>query len=244
MAKRLRVIALIGIAACGTRDEKSAVEKSAVEKSAVEKSAVEKSAVEKAAPESLDARVTLCDGKTSVTVPAGTVKNRENGQAVADALMAQWRQQHADTDWEADVVRSHPRIPPPADNRAVLAAGGQREGHAYGHYSEKDVLIWQREIERAVLEGARVFHDADALASTVGVSCDMCHPDAASTHPETYPKFQVQLGRVVLLRDMINWCIEHPLRAPALAPDDPRMRALEAYIYAQRKGVALDYGKH
>ena len=30
----------------------------------------------------------------------------------------------------------------------------------------------------------------------------------------------------------------------ALAPNDPRMRALEAYIYAQRKGVKLNYGKH
>jgi thiosulfate dehydrogenase len=28
-----------------------------------------------------------------------------------------------------------------------------------------------------------------------------------------------------------------------LAADDPRMRALEAYILAQRKGKALEYGK-
>ena len=27
-------------------------------------------------------------------------------------------------------------------------------------------------------------------------------------------------------------------------PNDPRLRALEAYILAQRKGVPLDYGKH
>jgi len=42
---------------------------------------------------------------------------------------------------------------------------------------------------------------------------------------------------------MINWCLEHPVRAKALAADDPRMRALEAYIYAQRKGTPLNYGK-
>jgi thiosulfate dehydrogenase len=69
-------------------------------------------------------------------------------------------------------------------------------------------------------------------------------PDAANAHPETYPKFQVQLGRVVLLRDMINWCIENPVRGNLLADDDPRLKALEAYIIAQRKGVALEYGKH
>jgi cytochrome c len=72
----------------------------------------------------------------------------------------------------------------------------------------------------------------------------MCHPDAANTHPETYPKYQVQLGRVVLLRDMINWCIEYPVRGSPIADDDPRLKALEAYIIAQRNGVALDYGKH
>jgi cytochrome c len=72
----------------------------------------------------------------------------------------------------------------------------------------------------------------------------MCHPHAANTHPETYPKFQAQLGRVALLRDMINWCIEHPVRGKALAADDPRMRAMEAYILAQRKGKTLEYGKH
>jgi hypothetical protein len=27
-------------------------------------------------------------------------------------------------------------------------------------------------------------------------------------------------------------------------PNDPRLRALEAYILAQRKGASLAYGKH
>jgi thiosulfate dehydrogenase len=67
--------------------------------------------------------------------------------------------------------------------------------------------------------------------------------DAANTHPETYPKFQIQLGRTALLRDMINWCIEHPVRGTPLGADDPGMRAMEAYILAQRKGTALDYGR-
>jgi len=71
----------------------------------------------------------------------------------------------------------------------------------------------------------------------------MRHPNAANTHPETYPKFQAQLGRVALLRDMINWCIEHPVRGSVLGSDDPKMRALEAYIYAQRRGKTLAYGK-
>jgi thiosulfate dehydrogenase len=30
----------------------------------------------------------------------------------------------------------------------------------------------------------------------------------------------------------------------ALASEDPKMRAMEAYILAQRKGKTLEYGKH
>jgi hypothetical protein len=42
---------------------------------------------------------------------------------------------------------------------------------------------------------------------------------------------------------MINWCLEHPVRAPRMADDDPRMRALEAYIIGQRKGTPLNDGR-
>jgi thiosulfate dehydrogenase len=187
--------------------------------------------------------VKLCDDHTTVAVPSDMAKTRENGQAVADALMAQWQRKNPSADWEADVRRSHPRIPPPADNRDILV-GAQHGGQTYGRFSEQDVQTWNRELEKAVLEGAAVFHDAEQLGSTIAVSCDMCHPDATNTHPETYPKFQTQLGRVVLLRDMINWCIEHPVRGKPLAADDPRMRAMEAYIFASRKGTQLDYGRH
>ena len=38
--------------------------------------------------------------------------------------------------------------------------------------------------------------------------------------------------------------IEHPVRGKPLAADDPKMRAMEAYILAQRKGKVLEYGKH
>jgi hypothetical protein len=124
------------------------------------------------------------------------------------------------------------------------AQGDLQAGHTYGAFSERDERIWQAETERFVKEGHRVFHDAKAFGGTIGVSCDMCHPDGANTHPETYPKFQVQLGRVALLRDMINWCIQNPTRGKPLPDDDDRIKAMEAYILAQRKGTPLDFGKH
>ncbi|MEQ8748527.1 MAG: hypothetical protein RIC52_02020, partial [Amphiplicatus sp.] len=103
--------------------------------------------------------------------------------------------------------------------------------------------LWAQETYKLAVEGSTIFHSGDKLGSTIAVSCDMCHPDASNTHPETYPKFQEQLGQVAMLRDMINWCIEHPVRGERLDPDSAEMRALEAYIIAQRQGTPLQYGK-
>jgi thiosulfate dehydrogenase len=123
-------------------------------------------------------------------------------------------------------------------------AANVQSGHTYKNFSERDHLVWKASTDAFVERGNRVFHDAKEVGGTTGMSCDMCHPDGTNTHPETYPKYQVQLGRVAMLRDMINWCIENPVRGKPLPDSDERLRAMEAYIYAQRKGVALEYGKH
>jgi thiosulfate dehydrogenase len=167
---------------------------------------------------------------------------KAEGQAIANELMEQWKRANSNRDWVAEEKERH-KIKPPADNSSLLR-GGQSEGDVYGKYTKQDILMWERELEKFVVEGSMIFHDADLLGSTIAVSCDMCHPDASNTHPETYPKFQVQMGRVVLLRDMINWCIEQAIRGETFGADDSRMRALEAYILAQRKGIELNYGKH
>jgi cytochrome c553 len=184
--------------------------------------------------------VKLCDDETTTTmVLAAAEPTREEGQKVADSLMAQWRVKNPDRQW-IEVEQEKHKIVPPADNSGLV---GDPQGQTYGLITKEDVLIWERENLAMATRGSEVFHDGNELGSSIAVSCDMCHPDAANTHPETYPKYQVQLGRTVLLRDMINWCIEHPVRGQPLAPDDPRMRALEAYILAQRKGATLEYGK-
>jgi hypothetical protein len=222
-------IALLATSACGGRKKKPQPEATGSGGAAATGSADGKT------------QVRLCDNVTTVALDQ-LPKTRGEGQAVADQLMDQWRRQHPDQEWETAVRRSW-TVKPPADNKGILE-GAQAEGQSYGRYTKLDVLTWARESERAALEGARVFHSGDELGSTISVSCDMCHPDAANTHPETYPKYQVQLGRVALLRDMINWCLQHPVRAPQMSADDPRMRAMEAYILAQRQGTPLMYGKH
>ena len=93
-----------------------------------------------------------------------------------------------------------------------------------------------------VAEGDNIFH-SDALGGNT-VQCAMCHPNGANTHPETYPKFQKQIGKVVTLGEMVNWCIQNPLESEPLALDDPKMVAIQAYIHWERRNTPLDPGKH
>jgi thiosulfate dehydrogenase len=104
------------------------------------------------------------------------------------------------------------------------------------------MMIWEKELKRTIGDGYKIFHDPEL--GTNGISCDMCHPDASNTHPETYPKFQTQLKDVALLRDMINWCIMNPLEGKKLLDNDPRMKAMEAYILSTRKNKPIEPGKH
>ncbi|MGH8478574.1 MAG: c-type cytochrome [Gammaproteobacteria bacterium] len=160
-------------------------------------------------------------------------------QGIDDAAMAQWKRRGEDQAWMAEELAKH-KVATPADNSGLIGKG---QGATYGSVTREDVNVWQQETYKAAVEGSRIFHSGDRLKSTIAVSCDMCHPDGSNTHPETYPKFQAQLGRVALLRDAINWCIENPVRGRKLEPDSAEMRALETYLYAQRKGARLEYGK-
>jgi len=109
-------------------------------------------------------------------------------------------------------------------------------------FTKEDTDRWMGQFEQVATEGRRLWTSPEI--GTNGVACAQCHPNAANTHPETYPKFQKQLGRVVQLWEMINWCLQNPLEGEVLAADDPRMIAMQAYVYKERRGVKLDPGKH
>ena len=204
--------------------------------------------------------VMLCDGKTSIEVKdlkPGQTMTHDQAVAVSKALMAKWMRAHPGEHWEmaqeSSVVQSPGSETSPSSSSTQTGGATEpqaapsltvQQGDTYASFQPRDYKVWKAETDNFVAEGKRIFHDSKALGSTIAVSCDMCHPDASNTHPETYPKYQVQLQKVALLRDMIDWCIENPIKGKALDPNDPKLRALEAYIYAQRKGVALEYGKH
>jgi len=141
-------------------------------------------------------------------------------------------------------VREGEVLPPEMAREVASKMMAKVQQQQASKFTDRDRMTWEREEKRIIEEGDKLFHDWKALGGTIGISCDMCHPNASNTHPETYPKFQTQIKKVVALRDMINWCIENPMKGKPLALDDPKLLAVEAYITSTRKGVALEPGKH
>jgi thiosulfate dehydrogenase len=189
--------------------------------------------------------VSLCDGNSSLTIPGlkpGQVLVRGEAQDVADQMMQIWRTNQGEVrwaSWSAETAAVAQAAPAPRPAAPPAAAADQPT-----KFTARDQMLWKREEKKWIDEGYKAYHSAKELGGTIGISCDMCHPDGSNTHPETYPKYQSQIKKVALLRDMINWCIENPLKGKPLAENDPKMRAVEAYIHSTRKGVPMEPGKH
>ena len=109
-------------------------------------------------------------------------------------------------------------------------------------FTQQDVERWNQQFMQVVQKGRELW-TSPALGKN-GVVCAQCHPNAANSHPETYPKFQKQIGKVITLPEMINWCIRNPLEGQPLPVDSPEMTALVAYATYERRGVKLEPGKH
>ncbi len=124
----------------------------------------------------------------------------------------------------------------------ALVAGFVAQPAAADEFTAEDLRRWEEQFAGVVAQGRALW--TDGKLGTNGVACAQCHPNGANSHPETYPKFQKQVGRVVAFWEMINWCLRNPLEGEALAADDPKMIALQAYATWERRGVDLAPGKH
>ncbi len=109
-------------------------------------------------------------------------------------------------------------------------------------FTDPELARWEAQFMEVVKQGEDLFHGG--LKTPNAVACAQCHPNATNTHPETYPKFQKQLGKVAELFEMINWCIKNPLEGKQLQASDPKMIAMQAYMKYERRGVKLAPGKH
>ncbi len=116
-------------------------------------------------------------------------------------------------------------------------------GQAFGdEFTEEDVKHWMDEYQVAAKEGRELW--TSGALGPHGVACAPGQPNGANTPRQTYPKYQKQLGKVVAIREMINWCIQNPLQGEPLPLDSKKMTAIEAYLAWERRGVKLTPGKH
>jgi thiosulfate dehydrogenase len=107
----------------------------------------------------------------------------------------------------------------------------------------KDELADQEKALLTVVDHGRdLWHGSNPSMSSNGLACGNCHPDAAASNPHTFPKFQADLGKVISLRDMINWCITVPQGGKPLDVNGEDMVAMEAYAFYLYRGTAISPG--
>ena len=75
--------------------------------------------------------------------------------------------------------------------------------------------------EASVEQGKQLFNDPGLGGSTNKTSCADCHPGGSRLE---------QSGNKENLVQMINTCIERPLKGQALEVDSPEMGSLKKYI--------------
>ncbi|HQU31274.1 MAG: hypothetical protein HRU72_01640 [Planctomycetia bacterium] len=192
--------------------------------------------------------VTACDGRKKVIVEGcqeGEAMPEQKARKVAELLMT--LMEFCEDEIIAKLPKTGMFIQLSVNGMPYVTVGDTEEiplilVHGGKAHTEREKKIWAAEMNHMITEGYALFH-SPGLGKN-GISCDMCHPDASNTHPETYPKYQTQMNKAVLLRDMINWCIENPMEGDKLAEDDQKMKAVEAYIISARAGKKLEPGKH
>lgn len=109
-------------------------------------------------------------------------------------------------------------------------------------FTPDELKAMDEKLVASAKRGYDMWYGARADMANNGLACANCHPDAAATNPQTFPKFMPMFDRVAAYREMVNWCIENPQGGKALGANDPDMIALEAYSFYLHKGVAIETG--
>jgi thiosulfate dehydrogenase len=109
-------------------------------------------------------------------------------------------------------------------------------------YSKEELADQEKALLAAVDHGRDLWHGSNPSMSTNGLACGNCHPDAAASNPHTFPKYQADLGRVITLREMINWCITVPQGGKPLDVNSEDMVAMEAYAFYLYRGTRIAPG--
>lgn len=109
-------------------------------------------------------------------------------------------------------------------------------------FTKAELADQEKALLAVVNHGRDLWHGSKASMSSNGLACGNCHPDAAASNPQTFPKFQADLGKVIPIRDMINWCIMVPQGGQPLDIDGEDMVAMEAYAFYMYRGEKIQPG--
>jgi thiosulfate dehydrogenase len=125
---------------------------------------------------------------------------------------------------------------------AMLGSLGTVAIFARAPFTDAQIAEQQQELLVVVNKGRDLWHGSLPSMSTNGLACGNCHPDAAASNPQTFPKWVPQLNAVAPMREMINWCIVHPQNGAALDVAGPDMVAMEAYAAYLYRGEKIAPG--
>ncbi len=109
-------------------------------------------------------------------------------------------------------------------------------------YTAAELADQEKALLALVDKGRDLWHGTKPSMTNNGLACGNCHPDAAASNPQTFPKYQANLGKVIPLRDMINWCIMVPQEGTALDVNSEDMTAMEAYAFNLHRGIKIEPG--
>lgn len=128
-----------------------------------------------------------------------------------------------------------------AASPATTATKAPRGVHLQSPQLDSELVRKTREeTAKAIKRGEELWSDR-SLGSN-GQNCNICHADGSATHPETYPKYKQQFGRVVTAQEFINWCLIVALRGQKQPIGGEVLTALEAYQAYTNRGEMLEIG--
>lgn len=109
-------------------------------------------------------------------------------------------------------------------------------------FTKEELKAMDDKLTASAKRGYDMWYGARADMANNGLACANCHPDAAATNPQTFPKYMPQTDKVMAYRDMVNWCIENPQGGKAMDVSSDDMVALEAYSFYLHRGVPIETG--
>jgi thiosulfate dehydrogenase len=125
---------------------------------------------------------------------------------------------------------------------AITAIVISTVAHAAAPLTPDELKARQDALTASVKRGYDLWYGARADMANNGLACANCHPDAAATNPQTFPKFLPMFNKVVTYRTMVNWCIQNPQGGKLMDVNSDDMTALEAYSFYLHRGVKVDTG--